>query len=211
MINEYNTFAGRAEAFLTEKKSRFISAGAEILTEDEAMGFLTEQKLLYKEAGHYAYAYRLMDKERCSDDREPSGTAGAPILNLLKTEGMRNTIIVVIRYFGGVLLGTGGLTRAYGRCAGMLLDSGRVIKKVRCKRLHLTADYVFTGKLQYFIAQSDALPISSDYAGQVGFELIAREEAVKQFVKTLKDMTNGRIDIRISDSFFHEYPFSQRA
>ena len=211
MTNGYRTFAGSAEAFFTEKKSRFIAAGSEVFTEEEAAAFLEKQKLLYKEASHYAYAYRLPEKERYSDDREPSGTAGAPVLGILKAEGMLNSMIVVIRYFGGILLGTGGLTHAYGHCAKMLFSSGRIIEKVRCKKLLLTADYVFVGKLQYFIAHSDVLPTGSDYAGQVGLELILREEAIKPFVNAIKEITSGRIDIRSSDSFFYEYPFSQRA
>ena len=211
MINEYNTFAGQAEAFLTEKKSRFISAGAEVTAEAEATRFLEGQKLLYKEAGHYVYAYRLFDKERCSDDREPAGTAGAPVLNVLRSEGMFNAIIVVTRYFGGVLLGTGGLTHAYGHSAKMLFSPGQVIKKVRCKKLLLTADYVFLGKLQYLIAKSDMLLTRSSYTGRVEMELVLRDEAVKPFINELRDLTNGRMETRVSDSFFHEYPFSQRA
>ena len=211
MIGGYKTFAGIAEGFLTEKKSRFISTGTEILTEEEAAGFLEGRKLLYREASHYAYAYRLPDKERFSDDREPSGTAGLPILSLLRAEGMMNSIIVVIRYFGGVLLGTGGLTHAYGHCAKILLGTGKVIEKVRCKNLLLTADFVFLGKLQYFIGQSDALLTRMEYAGQAELEIILREEAVKPFMRALADLTDGRMNARISEGFYHEYPFSKRA
>jgi len=211
MINEYNTFRGYAEAFLTEKKSRFISAGAEVQTEDEAMDFLDGQKSLYKEASHYIFAFRLFDKERCSDGREPSGTAGAPVLGILRAESMMNAIIVVTRYFGGILLGTGGLTHTYGHCAKMLIDPARIIKKVRCRKVIITTDYVFLGKIQYLIAQSDMLLTQSDYTGQVGLELILREETLKQFINTLKALTNGRSKTKISEDFFYEYPFSQRA
>ena len=210
MNREYYTFAERAEAFYTVKKSRFISAGAEVCTEEEAAGFLETQKSLYKEANHYVYAYRLSDTERASDDREPSGTAGAPVLNLLKTEGMRNTIIVVIRYFGGQLLGTGGLTHAYGHTAKLLFETGRVIKKVCCRKLFLTTDYVFLGKLQYFISQSDGLVTNTDYTGQVILELIVRDETVKSFTGAVSNLTNGRCKTIKSEVFFHEYPFSQR-
>ncbi|MDR1558837.1 MAG: YigZ family protein [Clostridiales bacterium] len=211
MNNEYFTFAGRAEAFLTEKKSRFISAGAEVSTESEAADFVDEQKGLYKEASHYVFAYRLADTERASDAGEPSGTAGAPILNLLKAEGMRNAIIVVTRYFGGILLGKGGLTHAYGNCAKLLLETGKVIKKVRCRKISLAADYVFLGKLQYFIGRSDVFPTRTDYTGRVDLELIARDEAVKEFIREVADLTNGRAETRVSEAFYHEYPFSQRA
>ena len=211
MTSEYRTFAERAEALFTDKKSRFISAGMEIFTDEEAAGFLEEQRLRYKEANHHVFAYRLLDKERASDDREPSGTAGAPVLNILKTEGMMNTIIIVTRYFGGVKLGTGGLAHAYSHSAKLLFSSGRVIKKVRCRKLFLTADYVFLGKLQYFIAQSDVLATRSSYTGQVDLELILCEEGLKAFISALRDMTSGRIEIEVSDGFFYEYPFSQRA
>ena len=211
MINEYYTFAERTEAFFTEKKSRFISAGSEIFSVDEAADFLEYQRSLYKEANHHAYAYKLNDVERASDDREPSGTAGAPILNILKTEGMRNTIIVVTRYFGGHLLGKGGLTKAYGYSAKLLFKTGRVIKKVRCNKLNIKTDYAYWGRLQYFLAQSDALITDISYTEKVDLQLIAREESIKTFIDTIKDLTNSRTETNISDSFFHEYPFSQRA
>ena len=211
MNNEYYTFAERAEAFYTSKKSRFISTGAEVFTEGEASGFLENQKSNYKEASHYVYAYRLSDKERASDDHEPSGTAGGPVLKILKSEGMRNTIIVVIRYYGGIPLGKGGLTHAYSHSAKLLFETGRVIKKTRCRKLFLTTDYVFLGKLQYFIALSDVIITQTKYTGQVDLELIAREESIKALISDVTNLTNGRIDARLSDCFFHEYPFSQRA
>ena len=211
MKNEYYTFAGYAEALFTEKKSRFISAGTEVFTENGAADFLEYQRLLHKEANHHVYAYRLFDIERASDDREPSGTAGSPILNILKTEGMRNTIIVVTRYFGGRLLGRGGLINAYSKSAKLLFQTSRVIKKVRCNNIFIKTDYVFLGKLQYYAAQSDALITKISYSGKVDLELIAREESTKTIISTAKDLTNGSIETHISDSFFHEYPFSQRA
>jgi uncharacterized YigZ family protein len=209
--NEYFTFAERVEAFLTEKKSRFISAGTEVSAESEAAAFIEEQRSSYKEAGHYVYAYRLSDTERFSDAGEPSGTAGAPVLNILKAEGMRNAIIVVTRYFGGVLLGTGGLTRAYSHCAKLLFGTGKVIKKVRCRKIFLAADYVFWGKLQYFIGRSDVSLTRTDYTGRVDLELVAREETIRRFIREITDLTNGRAETRVSESFYYEYPFSQRA
>ena len=211
MNSGYFTFAEETEAFYTEKKSRFISSGSEVLTEDEALCFLQKQRALHKDANHHVYAYKLLTNERASDDHEPSGTAGAPILNILKAEGMMNTIIVVTRYFGGILLGTGGLTHAYGYSAKLLLKTGKVIQKVRCRNLKLTTDYVFLGKLQYFIALSDALHTNTSYTERVQLNLIIREESIKGIIDSVNDLTNGRLETSISESFFHEYPFSHLA
>jgi len=204
---EYYTFSGLTEAAFVERKSRFLSAGAGVETEAEAMSFLEGQRALHKEANHHVYAYRIWNKERFSDDREPSGTAGAPILNLLKTEDMMNAIIVVIRYFGGVLLGTGGLTHAYGHSAKLLLGTGKLVKKVRCRKLHIATDYGFLGKLQYFIAQSDVLVVDTRYTGLVDLELVVLEESADSIVRAVTNLANGRIEVSVSDGFYHVYPF----
>ena len=133
MLKKYKTILEEAEEEIVEKKSRFIATVRPVKTEDEARAFIEEMKKKYWDARHNVFAYQIGERnelQRFSDDGEPQGTAGMPVLNVLKGEDVKDTAVVVTRYFGGTLLGTGGLVRAYGKAAKEGLLSAGIVEMV---------------------------------------------------------------------------------
>lgn len=150
----YSYKEGQGE--LIEKKSRFIATVRPVETEEEAVTFINETKKKYWDARHNCSAFVIgknQELTRCSDDGEPAGTAGRPMLDVLLKEGIHNTAVVVTRYFGGVLLGTGGLVRAYQGAVQKGLDAAVIVEKFEGQILLITTDYTGLGKIQYLLAQ----------------------------------------------------------
>ena len=150
----YSYKEGQGE--LIEKKSRFIATVRPVETEEEAVTFINETKKKYWDARHNCSAFVIgknQELTRCSDDGEPAGTAGRPMLDVLLKEGIHNTAVVITRYFGGVLLGTGGLVRAYQGAVQKGLDAAVIIEKFEGQILLITTDYTGLGKIQYLLAQ----------------------------------------------------------
>ena len=164
-------------------------------TEEEALAFIEEMKKKYWDARHNCYVYSVgMNREatRCSDDGEPSGTAGRPMLDVLLGAGIYNAAIVVTRYFGGVLLGTGGLVRAYSGAVQAGLAASTVIEKHHGISLQVTADYTGIGKIQY-IAGERKLPIlDSEYTDKVVLRLLVPDDQIEEVKKAITEGTNGR-------------------
>ena len=178
MLEHYKTIYEGGEGELVEKKSRFIATVRPVETEEEALAFI--------EVG--------MNREatRCSDDGEPSGTAGRPMLDVLLGAGIYNAAIVVTRYFGGVLLGTGGLVRAYSGAVQAGLAASTVIEKHHGILLQVTTDYTGIGKIQY-IAGERSLPIlDSEYTDKVVLKLIVPDDQIEEVKKAITEGTNGR-------------------
>ena len=151
MLEHYKTIYEGGEGELVEKKSRFIATVRPVETEEEALAFIEEMKKKYWDARHNCYVYSVgMNREatRCSDDGEPSGTAGRPMLDVILGEDIYNVAAVVTRYFGGVLLGTGGLVRAYGAAVKAGLEGSRVVTMRYGTRLRIGSDYSDIGRLQ---------------------------------------------------------------
>ena len=156
MLKKYKTILEEAEGEIVEKKSRFIATVRPVKTEDEARAFIEEMKKKYWNATHNVFAYQIGERnelQRFSDDGEPQGTAGMPVLNVLKGEDVKDTAVVVTRYFGGTLLGTGGLVRAYGKAAKEGLLSAGIVEMVLYRKYVVTAEYTDSGKVQYEILQ----------------------------------------------------------
>ena len=171
----YKVLYQAGEGEIEEKKSRFIAHTLPVNSEDEAVAFLNKIKKEYWDARHNCYAYtigRNNECTRCSDDGEPSGTAGRPILDVLLREEIHNCIVVVTRYFGGTLLGTGGLVRAYQAATQAGLAASYIIEKQFGKKLHLTTDYTGIGKLQYLIAQNQVFTLDTRYTDSVTIDLM---------------------------------------
>ena len=164
-------------------------------TEEEALAFIEEMKKKYWDARHNCYVYSVgMNREatRCSDDGEPSGTAGRPMLDVLLGAGIYNAAIVVTRYFGGVLLGTGGLVRAYSGAVQAGLAASTVIEKHHGISLQVTTDYTGIGKIQY-IAGERSLPIlDSEYTDKVVLKLLVPDDQIEEVKKAITEGTNGR-------------------
>ena len=180
---------------IEEKKSRFICHIFKIKSEEEAEEYITAVKKKYWDARHNCYVYSVgMNREatRCSDDGEPSGTAGRPMLDVLLGAGIYNAAIVVTRYFGGVLLGTGGLVRAYSGAVQAGLAASTVIEKHHGISLQVTADYTGIGKIQY-IAGERKLPIlDSEYTDKVVLRLLVPDDQIEEVKKAITEGTNGR-------------------
>ena len=195
MLEHYKTIYEGGEGELVEKKSRFIATVRPVETEEEALAFIEEMKKKYWDARHNCYVYSVgMNREatRCSDDGEPSGTAGRPILDVLLREGIHNCIVVVTRYFGGTLLGTGGLVRAYQAATQAGLAASTIIEKQFGHKLHVTTDYNGIGKLQYLVAQNQIFTLDTQYADNVTLDLMVPEEKFKDFCVQITEATSGR-------------------
>ncbi|WMJ86338.1 YigZ family protein [Anaerocolumna sp. MB42-C2] len=183
---------------ITEKKSRFIASVAPVLSEDDALEFIEQIKKKYWDARHNCYAYVIGqndDIQRCSDDGEPSKTAGRPILDVLLGEEIHNTIIVVTRYFGGTLLGTGGLVRAYQSAAKEGLSCCNIIEKIKGQRVTVTTDYNGNGKIQYLISQSGIPILDTEFTNMVKITIVIPNDIFADFIKKTIEVTNGKAQI----------------
>jgi uncharacterized YigZ family protein len=176
------------------KKSRFIATVRPVETEEAALGFIEEMKKKYWDATHNCSAYIIGTDQplmRCSDDGEPSKTAGRPMLDVLLNHELTNVVVVVTRYFGGTLLGTGGLVKAYQSAVLEGLNQCRIIIKELGIRTALTTDYNLVGKLQYYINQEQLTILSSEYTDLVRFELLVPPSRFGAFTKKIAELTNG--------------------
>ncbi len=199
MLEHYKTVLEGGEGEITEKKSRFIATVRLVESEEEALAFIEEMRKKYWDARHNCYAYSVgVNREftRCSDDGEPSGTAGRPMLDVILGEDIYNVAVVVTRYFGGVLLGTGGLVRAYSRAVQEGLGSSRIIEKQHGISLEVTTDYSGVGRIQY-IAGERKLPIlDSEYTDKVVLKLLAPFGEADAVLRAVIEGTNGRAKIQ---------------
>ena len=196
MLQEnYRTVYQGGTGEIIEKKSRFIANILPVTTEDEALAFIERTKKTYWDARHNCSAYVIgfhPELQRCSDDGEPAKTAGRPMLDVLVNEGLRNTAVVVTRYFGGTLLGTGGLVRAYTEAVKAGLANSIIIEKQFGHRLMVQTDYNGIGKLQYLAAQSDLNLLTTDYTDIVTCTLFVTPEAEPGFLKKWNEQTSGQ-------------------
>lgn len=183
---------------IVEKKSRFIATVRPVTSEEEAVAFINEMKKKYWDARHNCSAFVIGENQemtRCSDDGEPAQTAGRPMLDVLLREGIHNTAVVVTRYFGGVLLGTGGLVRAYQKATQEGLAASRIIEKRQGVRLTVGTDYVGLGKLQYLFAQEQISVLDTQYASDVVMEILIPEERKDAVEKAIVETTSGKAEL----------------
>lgn len=189
MLVEYKTVAKEAEITLIEKKSKFIARIKPAETQEEAEAFIDEVRKEHWNATHNVPAYILgMNQEiqKYSDDNEPSGTAGLPILEVLKNHEIVNCVVVVTRYFGGTLLGRGGLIRAYGGAAREALQSAGIVRMVPAREVGITVDYVHSGKVQNEILTQGITLANTVYLEQVTFQVLVfphEEEPLRQAIQ----------------------------
>ena len=186
------------EGEIVEKKSRFIATVRAVSSEEEAAAFINEMKKKYWDARHNCSAYIIGERQeltRCSDDGEPAQTAGRPMLDVLLKERITNAAVVVTRYFGGVLLGTGGLVRAYQKAVQEGLAASRVVEKKHGALLDITTDYNGVGKLQYYFAKQGIPIVSSQYDEKVCFTTAVPFSQKQQFAKEITEQTNGAVEL----------------
>lgn len=190
---------------IEEKKSRFIAHVAAANTEEEALAFIEEKKKQFWDARHNCYAYVLGEQAqtmRFSDDGEPSGTAGRPILEVLVGSGIRNLVVVVTRYFGGTLLGTGGLVRAYTKAAQAGLAASDIRTMCRGYKMTIVTDYNGIGKIQYLLGSRDVSTEETDYAEQVTVHVNIPYEDKDAVVSEITDATAGKAKITVSKPIY---------
>ena len=193
-------------AEIIEKKSRFIADIFSVSSEEEALQILEKVKKKYWDARHHCWAYVVGDEqvqERCSDDGEPGGTAGKPILEVIRGNEIHNVLIVVTRYFGGTLLGTGGLVRAYTQAAQEGIAASTIVTKTQGYKVKIQTDYTTLGKIQYLLGQKGIQIIDSVYQDNVEiFVYISKEEEIL-LQRDITEVTNGQTEVeRIEECSF---------
>lgn len=198
MNESFRTVYDYATGEVSVKKSRFIASIYPISTEEEALRYIDQVKKEHPAARHNCYAYvigRKNEQKRLSDDGEPAKTAGMPIMDLIIQENLRNILIVVTRYFGGTLLGTGGLVHAYQSAAKEGLLNAKIIEKLPCIKSELQIDYTLTGKLKYTIAQMGIFLLKEEYLDKVTLTLLIPVDAFTAFQQSLVELTAGKLNL----------------
>lgn len=203
----YLTIKDRAEASFIEKHSEFIGYLAPVTTNDEAVAFINEIKSKHRKATHNVYAYILRDDNivRYSDDGEPQGTAGVPVLDVLKKRGLTDICCVVTRYFGGILLGGGGLVRAYSHATSIAVDSASIMDMCSCYQLKFSMDYTLYGKVNYILPNFDIKILDTNFSNCVTITLLVKVERFEELNKKLIDVSNGSIVVEKSQEKFMDF------
>lgn len=197
-MTEYLIPTGPGDAEYVEKRSRFLGKVRPAESEDEARAFIEAMKKQYHDARHNCWCYRLKDGTvRYSDDGEPQGTAGQPMLNVLEKEGVTNVVCVVTRYFGGVLLGAGGLCRAYTKSAKDALDSAGKSVVRRWVEAELPCSYSLLGRLTQEAAAWGGVVTETEYGAEVVLRLLLPEEKAADFATRVRDITAGKASLRV--------------
>lgn len=195
MVSSYKAVYEGGTGEIIEKKSRFITTVIPAEDEDTAITFIESLRKKYWNASHNCYAYVIGERnelQRCSDDGEPQGTAGRPMLEVLLGEGVHNCCVVVTRYFGGTLLGTGGLVRAYQAATKAGLEGSVIITKKHGIDLSITTDYTGLGKIQYILGQRGIKIVDSVYTDKVELEVLVPVEELQAVKTAITEGTNGQ-------------------
>ena len=210
-MEEYLIPTGFGEAEFVEKKSRFIGRIWCVETEEEALARIQEMKKQHYDATHNCWAYIIRDGGvRFSDDGEPGGTAGMPMLQVLQREGLNNVVCVVTRYFGGILLGAGGLVRAYTKGAKIAVDAaGKSMKRVWTV-VYLPCPYSFYERVKLEVEAFGGIIRNTDFGAEVELELLFPEAQTQSFLDRLTDMTAGTVEAMEIGQEYRAFPFSQQ-
>lgn len=203
----YKTIRENAQDSFFERKSEFIGYIAPVKTNDEAVDFISSIKAMNKKATHNVYAYILRDGNisRYSDDGEPQGTAGVPVLDVLKKEGLTDVCCVVTRYFGGILLGGGGLVRAYSHGAKLAVDAAGIMLMCSCFEITAAMDYSLYGKISNILPDFEVKILDTDFSENVKLKFIVRSELCDALFEKLTDISNGQIILKKSAEQFADF------
>lgn len=203
-MNEYKTVEREADDFFIEKKSRFIGYAKPVTTQDEAVAFINQIKSKHWDATHNVYAYVLKENniQRYSDDGEPSGTAGVPVLDVLLKEGLTDVCVVATRYFGGTLLGAGGLVRAYSHTSKIAVEAAGIITMAQCSILEAAIDYSFYDRMTILLSDFSANILNTEYADNVRIIFSVKEDKQQTLEAKLTDVSNGKYQLTYLKSEF---------
>ena len=193
----YITVYEKAEGRYEEKRSEFIGTIAPVRTNDEAVAFIEKIKSENRKARHNVYAYIVREGNitRYSDDGEPQGTGGVPVLDVLRKQGLTDVCVVVTRYFGGILLGASGLVRAYSQACSEAVKAARKMYMCGCSRLEFSVDYTLYGKVSYLLPTYKVIMEREDFADTVNISLLVRDEFCEDLKAQLTDASNGSISL----------------
>ncbi len=207
---EYRTIAAPCEAKFIEKKSESIGYLCPVQTKEQAVGFFEEIRGMHRKATHNCYAYILRENNtaRHSDDGEPGGTAGVPIYEVLRKEGLTDVCCVVTWYFGGIMLGAGGLVRAYTKGAKDAVDAAQIKCMALAEELVVAVDYGLYGRLPQLWQEFDARVANEEFADNVRITVYVREEQAQSLRDRLVDVCNGSVSVEVAQKL--NYDFAQK-
>ncbi|WP_294949275.1 YigZ family protein [uncultured Eubacterium sp.] len=193
-MQEYKTVEKEASDFFIEKKSKFIGYAKPVKTQEEAVDFISKIKSKNWDATHNVYAYVLRENniQRYSDDGEPSGTAGVPVLDVMLKESLVDVCVVATRYFGGTLLGAGGLVRAYSHTSKIALEAAEIITMAQCSVMSAEVDYSFYDRLNILLSDFSAVILNTSFSDKVCVEFSVKENIVDLLNAKLIDVSNGK-------------------
>ena len=199
---KYKTIQNQSDILIVEKKSKFIGNAFPVDNEEDALAYLNEIKKKYPDATHHVYAYVIDENNifRYSDDGEPSGTAGMPVLDTIRKENLVDVLVVVTRYFGGTLLGTGGLVHAYGASAHEALKQAKIVTRCLCNVVSVRADYTMSGRIQHKITTDGYIIENIVYDDAVTFYVCTLPETTEKFIADITDITNGKVRCKVENS-----------
>ncbi len=206
-MKEYVTIAAKAEDDFFERKSQFIGHIAPVSSEEEALAFLAEVRAKHRDSRHNCFAYVLNNGvKRASDDGEPQGTAGVPILDVIEREGITDVIVVVTRYFGGILLGAGGLVRAYAHAAKLAVDAAQ--RKVMSPAIlvEVVMDYNQYGKINNVLSKYTAIIEDTQFTDMVTMRILFIDREIEAFRAELTEMTAATVTAEEIERRMGEFP-----
>ncbi len=203
-MEEYRTIRGTASGEYEEKKSRFLAAAAHVESEEEAVAFLEQIRAANRTARHNVYAYKLRagNRERYSDDGEPAKTAGTPVLEVIGHSGLTDLIVVVTRYFGGILLGTGGLVRAYTSAASSALEAAEKVTVQPVVRLSTTVDYSLYERVTLLVTAAGGRLADPEFTDRVSLQWQMRAGTQGELLEQLRELTRGQGKVEVSEPFY---------
>lgn len=208
------TVDGKKESEKIIERSRFLTYSAHVESEEQARALIAEIRSAHPFASHVCFAF-VADKtgnlQRFSDDGEPQGTAGVPILDVIKNKNLRETLVVVVRYFGGVKLGAGGLVRAYSSCASENLAASKIAFLEMCRELQIQVEYTGIDSLQKYLSSKPCVPLLTDYGEKVTATVAVKSSEEEVFVNALVDFMQGRVEIEKRDEYYRAFPVDNSA
>lgn len=209
MLQQYKTVAGYGEDMIVIERSRFIGYAQRVTTEEEATAFIAMIKKKHWDATHNCSAFVIGENDqiqRSSDDGEPSGTAGKPILECIKKNGVKDTVVVVTRYFGGIKLGAGGLVRAYTAGTVTALKAAKIVVHTLHQKISVNVDYHWWGKVENELRLTDQRVVGTDYTDRVTAHVLIPDGLQEDFIAGMVDLTNGQAKIERGEKEYVEVP-----
>lgn len=208
LLSDYLTVAKASEVVQIERKSKFIGRAKPVDSVEEAELFIAEISKEHWDATHNVYAYIIGpegEHQKCSDDGEPSGTSGLPTLEAIKNLNLINVVVVVTRYFGGVLLGRGGLIRAYGGAAKAALEAAGILRCVVYQRVKVVVDYTLVGKVQNELINSGVLIHNTEYLADVTFTVDILPDQIEQIYQSLQNLSADNFKWDVGEQVYHQF------